>query len=73
MIPDSIRNHKAVNILQEFSIPLILGVFIALIFANVNYDLYHKIIDTPLTEFGSVFAGHETEEADEAVASDGGS
>jgi len=36
------------NYLSEFSIPLILGVIIALIFANVDHHAYEKLIETPL-------------------------
>ena len=37
-----------VNFLQEFSIPLIAGVFVALAMANINYELYHHWLETPL-------------------------
>ena len=39
---------KTTNFLQEFSIPLILGVVIALIWANFDYKAYHHFIDYPL-------------------------
>ncbi len=34
-----------INVLQEFSIPLIAGVLAALVFANVNSDAYHEFIE----------------------------
>ena len=39
--------HKRsfVSFLQEFSIPLIAGVFVALLYANVAYEDYHHIVD----------------------------
>lgn len=37
-----------VNFLQEFSVPLIAGVFAALAMANVNYELYHHWLETPI-------------------------
>ena len=42
--------HKKgfVNFLQEFSIPLIAGVFAALVAANVDYDAYHHLVDAKL-------------------------
>jgi len=44
---------KVVNFLQEFSIPLIAGVFAALVFANVDYETYHHVIDwRPFGEIG---------------------
>ena len=33
------------NIIQEFSIPLIAGVVCAIIFANVDFHLYHELVD----------------------------
>ena len=36
--------NKYINLLQNFSIPLILGVIVALIFANVNRELYDKLV-----------------------------
>ncbi len=34
-----------VNLLQEFSIPLIAGVVVAVLFANVDYGAYHRIVE----------------------------
>lgn len=42
---------RFVNILQEFSIPLIFGVICALIMANVNEHLYHDIVHTSFLGF----------------------
>ena len=41
------QNQKKgfVNFLQEFSIPLIVGVIVALVFANVSWDHYHHLIE----------------------------
>ncbi len=36
------------NKIREYSIPLILGVVVAIIFANVSPDLYQKIVYTPI-------------------------
>ena len=38
---------KTLNILQEFSLPLIFGVIAALIAANVDYHAYHVVVDYP--------------------------
>jgi NhaA family Na+:H+ antiporter len=35
---------KVTNILQEFSVPLILGVIVALVFANANFEAYEHLI-----------------------------
>lgn len=43
---------KFKNVCQEYSIPLIGGVFAALFAANVAYDPYHHFIDTPLPGIG---------------------
>lgn len=50
------RNLPIVNLLQEFSIPLIIGVVAALAFANVDYELYESIIRFPLRELLPQFA-----------------
>jgi len=39
---------RTVSFLSEFSIPLILGVILALIFANVDEHAYHKLLETPI-------------------------
>lgn len=39
---------KTVNILQEFSVPLIIGVLAGLLHANINYEGYHHLIHMPL-------------------------
>jgi len=39
---------KPIEILQEFSIPLILGVVTALVFANVDHHAYHELIHTKI-------------------------
>lgn len=47
-----------VNFLQEFSIPLIVGVFVALAWANIDYQGYHHILETPLVD-GFTILGYE--------------
>ena len=39
---------KTLNILQEFSLPLIIGVVVALVVANIDPHLYHELIDYPV-------------------------
>lgn len=39
-----IRTRKAINFLQEYSIPLITGVVIALIWANLSPETYHDFV-----------------------------
>ena len=38
-------NKGFTNFLQEFSIPLIVGVLAGIVYANVDYDTYHKMVD----------------------------
>jgi len=40
--------HKTLNILQEFSLPLIAGVIAALVVANVDPHMYHVLVDYPV-------------------------
>ncbi|MGE4271679.1 MAG: Na+/H+ antiporter NhaA [Desulfitobacterium sp.] len=39
-----ITQNKTINLLQEFSIPLILGVIIALVWANISPESYHYFV-----------------------------
>ncbi len=48
-----------VNFLQEFSIPLIAGVFVALAVANLFPEAYHHIVDGELTH-ATIFGHHIT-------------
>lgn len=49
---------KTLNILQEFSLPLIFGVIAALIAANVDYHAYHVVVDYPVFGEGAEILGH---------------
>ena len=49
---------KVIQTLQEFSIPLIVGVVVAMILANTNYELYQAIVHTPLTDMWGLLMGH---------------
>lgn len=46
------RKRNVINLLQEFSIPLIVGVIIALIWANLAPDSYHHFVHNEI--FGNV-------------------
>jgi len=48
----------AINIMQKYSLPLIFGVVLALVWSNVDSHSYHEVIDTPLWE-GANFDGHD--------------
>ena len=39
------KNKGIVNLLQEFSIPLIAGVIVALAFANKDFEAYHHLVE----------------------------
>ena len=52
------RTPRFINLLQEFSIPLISGVVVAMLAANFRYDWYHHALEwMPFGAF-SIF-GHE--------------
>jgi len=50
--------EKTLNILQEFSIPLILGVVVALVVANIDPHLYHVLVDYPVFGEGAELLHH---------------
>jgi NhaA family Na+:H+ antiporter len=70
--------RKRINLLQEFSIPLILGVFVGVLVANIgakNDDgapappantIYYKLVHTPIHKIATVFSetehGHDHKE-----------
>ena len=45
-----------IHLLQEFSIPLILGVVAALVYANLNYETYEHLIHLQVSNW--VLFGH---------------
>ncbi len=51
--------RKTVNLLTEFSIPLICGVFLALIFANLDGEYYRYLLQYPLLGEGAAIFGHK--------------
>ncbi len=55
--------NKYINLLQEFSLPLVLGVVVALVFANASPKLYDKIVNHTYAFF--VDDGHESEHGDD--------
>ncbi|MEQ9409720.1 MAG: Na+/H+ antiporter NhaA [Fuerstiella sp.] len=56
---------KTIQTLQEFSIPLILGVLCAMIWANLSPDSYQAMVHTPVHQLGSIFS-HTAVHADAA-------
>jgi len=65
------NNNKYVYLLQEFSIPLLSGVVVALIMANVNYGLYDRIVNGTYSFFTTEEyhpdAGHADASADDSA------
>ena len=51
-------NKNFINFLSEFSIPLLAGVIIAIIWANLNYDSYEEVIEKNLIP-SFKFLGHK--------------
>ena len=47
---DQVRRYIA--FLQEYSIPLILGVIVGLVWANINFDVYHDVVEFDFWNFG---------------------
>lgn len=62
-----------VSLLQEFSIPLIAGVVVAVVVANFAPALYHNLVHTPIHQFDTLFdresVGHESD-SEEGGSSD---
>lgn len=54
---------KTIQSLQEFSIPLIIGVLCAMIWANVGPDSYHALVHTPVHQLGTIFQHAVTHDA----------
>jgi len=50
--------QKTLNILQEFSLPLIAGVIVALVVANIDPHLYHVLVDYPVFGEGAELLSH---------------
>ncbi|MCA9112568.1 MAG: Na+/H+ antiporter NhaA, partial [Planctomycetaceae bacterium] len=49
---------KTVARLQEFSVPLIMGVVAALVAANVDPEAYHSFVHTPIPQWGASHSEH---------------
>ncbi len=47
------------SMLQEYSIPLILGVIFSLVVANINEEAYHHMVEYPLMGEGVKLFGHD--------------
>ncbi len=63
--------NKFVYALQEFSIPLVLGVFVALAMANLMPATYHKVVHDTYSYFGGQSEAHglgQDHDHDEAIA-----
>ena len=57
------RSYKVWNFVQEYSLLLIIGAVSALIWANLDYDSYHHLVDMVLIEHspvGHLHDGHRT-------------
>ncbi len=54
------KSKRTVQLLQEFSVPLIAGVFAAFAFANLNHGLYETFVHTPLHQiWGAIWHAGE--------------
>ncbi len=54
------NKSRTIERLQEFSIPLIAGVIVAMIVANVNYEFYERIVDHPFWQWFAHSTGHHS-------------
>ena len=52
---------KALNFLTEYSLLLIIGALIALVWANINYESYHHFVEYPIWDHGFIGHGHYDE------------
>lgn len=50
--------RRTINFLQEFSIPLIAGVILGLLTANISEEVYHHLVDYPIFGADAVVLGH---------------
>lgn len=55
---------RMINILQEFSIPLILGVMVAVVVANAFPDAYDKLIHTPIHKIPAALMADDAHDQD---------
>lgn len=55
----SVAPKKIIHTIQEYSLPLILGVVAALIVANVDEHMYHHLVDYPIFGDGAAIFGHK--------------
>lgn len=63
------KNKNLVAILQEFSIPLIIGVIVAMVIANVSPTAYHDLVHTPIHKIHHLLSqGEETHPADDVLS-----
>lgn len=61
--------RNAINLLQQWSIPLIAGVFVALLVANVAPKAYQTVVDVPFTQWDARFGDGHTATGQPAAAS----
>ncbi len=55
------KRRRVVRFLQEFSVPLIAGVFAALAFANIDFEAYSKLLHIkPIPGLTEIF-GHKAD------------
>ena len=47
-------DKNVARFLSEYSIPLIVGVFVAMFMANASPEIYHHLVDAPLYELGQL-------------------
>ena len=50
--------RRALSLTQEYSLPLIVGVFAGLIFGNIDQHLYHVLVDFHVLGEDTTFLGH---------------
>lgn len=62
---------KTLQILQDFSIPLIAGVVVAMIIANMNPEFYNALIHLSVADLWSFFTGELDREAGLAASESG--
>ncbi len=55
--------RKLVYSLQQFSVPLIVGVICAMVWANVAPESYHNLVHTPIYSLGTIFSQHTSDGA----------
>lgn len=69
---DRCKMKKTILTLQEFSVPLLAGVVVAMLMANSNVEFYQQLVHTPLPDLWGLLTGGAAEHATHGAHDAGG-